>query len=191
MPRFTLPEHRAQNIRPRLVFARAEAEADFFRDQIFHRAKAFDKFRQQRRAGGRDEFVRLVALGDADAARAENRQRGRRGNGKSSVRAINPAGAFDHRRGQHARFAEQFQRDARADDVHDGIHRADFVEMDFAPAAGRGFCPRPRRCAGRRRWISASPTPKACCAEMSFLISANVAVVVIDGRDRCRVRCHA
>ena len=94
-------------------------------------AEAFDKFRQQRRAGGRDQFVRLVALRDADAARAENRQRGRRGNRKSSVRAINPAGAFDHRRGQHARLAQQFQRDGRADDVHDGIHRADFVKMNL------------------------------------------------------------
>ncbi len=33
---------------------------------------------------------------------------------------------------KHARFAEQFQRDGRADDVHDGIHRADFVKVNFA-----------------------------------------------------------
>ncbi len=47
------------------------------------------------------------------------------------MRAIDPARALDHRRGKHARFAEQFQRNGRADDVHDGIHRADFVEMNF------------------------------------------------------------
>jgi len=48
------------------------------------------------------------------------------------VRTINPAGAFNDRRGEHARFAKQFQHDGCADDVHDGIHRADFVEMHFA-----------------------------------------------------------
>ena len=53
------------------------------------------------------------------------------GTGKQSVRALNPAGALDHGRSEHARLAEQFQRDGRADDIHDGIHRADFVEMDF------------------------------------------------------------
>ena len=35
------------------------------------------------------------------------------------------------RRGEHARLAQHFQRDGRADDVHDGIHRADFVKMNF------------------------------------------------------------
>ncbi len=53
------------------------------------------------------------------------------GNGKTSVRTINPARAFDHRRGKHAWFAELFQRDGRTDNVHDGIHRADFVKVDF------------------------------------------------------------
>ena len=159
-----VPSTARKTFGPRLVVARAEAEADFFGDEIFHRAETFDEFREQRRAGGRDQFVRLLALGDGDAARAENRQRGRRGHRKTSMRAINPAGALDDRRGKHARLAEQFQRDGRADDVHDGIHRADFVEMDFvrrqavdfalglgdARKNGDGFLFHPRR--------------KACCA---------------------------
>ena len=53
------------------------------------------------------------------------------GTGNFPCAQSNPAGAFDDRRGEHARLAEQFQRDGRADDVHDGIHRADFVEVDF------------------------------------------------------------
>ena len=38
---------------------------------------------------------------------------------------------FHHWRGQHARLAEQFECDARAHNVHDGIHRADFVKMNL------------------------------------------------------------
>ena len=134
-------EDGAQHIRPGLVVARAEAEADFFGDEIFHRAETFDEFREQRRAGGRDQFVRFLALGDRNFPRAEDGQRRRRGHGKSSVRAVDPAGALDDRRGDHAGFAEQFQRDGRADDVHDGIHRADFVKMDFGrrPAVDFAF----------------------------------------------------
>jgi hypothetical protein len=47
------------------------------------------------------------------------------------VGAIHPAGAFHDRRGQHAWFAEQFERNARAHNIHDGIHRADLVKMNF------------------------------------------------------------
>ena len=124
-------ENRPQHIRPRLVVARSEAEADFFGGQIFHRAETLREFRQQRRARGRDEFVRLVALREADAARAEDGERRGHGHGKPAMRAFHPARAFHHRRGQHARLAEQFERDARAHNVHDGIHRADFVKMNL------------------------------------------------------------
>ncbi len=192
-------EHCAQHIWPRLIVARAEAEADFFGDQIFHRAKAFDKFRQQRRAGGRDEFVRLVALRDGNFSRAENRQRGRRGNGKSSVRAINPAGAFDHRRGEHARLAEQFQRDGRADNVHDGIHRADFVKVDFvrrqavnfslrlgdALKDGDGFLLHPRRkFAARNQFFDFGKIPLVI---MLMLVMMHDRVRVRE--NGCRTRC--
>ena len=57
--------------------------------------------------------------------------------------AIHPAGAFHDRRGLHARFAEQFQHNARAHDIHNGIHRADLVEMNFLRRHGREFSPPP------------------------------------------------
>ena len=67
----------------------------------------------------------------ADAARAQDCQRGRRRNGKTAVGAVHPAGAFHNGARQHSRPAQQFQPDARAHDVHDRIHRADFVKMDL------------------------------------------------------------
>jgi hypothetical protein len=48
-----------------------------------------------------------------------------------AVGAVNPAGAFDDRRSEHPRLAEQLQRDGRANNVHDGIHRADFVKVNL------------------------------------------------------------
>ena len=47
------------------------------------------------------------------------------------MRALNPTRAFDDRRSEHARFAEQLERDARPDDIDDRIHRADFVKVNF------------------------------------------------------------
>ena len=122
-------EHGAQNIGPRFVFARAQAETGLFGHQILHRSETFGEFSQQRRAGGGDQFMRFIALRHTDAARAENRQRRRRGNRKSSMRTIHPPHPLDHRRCEHARFAKQFQCDAGAHDVHDRIHGADFVKM--------------------------------------------------------------
>ena len=145
------PQHRAQNIWPRFIFARAKTITDFFSDQISHRLKTFNKFSQQRRARRRDQFMRFVALRNANAARAENGQRRRRRNRKSSVCAIHPTRAFDDRRRKHTRLAQQFQREARAHNVHDGIHCADFMEMhagrrqtvDFALGFGDASGTRP------------------------------------------------
>ena len=113
------------------MVARAKTEADFFRRQILHRPKALDKFRQQRRASGRDQFVRFIALRHTDAPRPQDGQRCRRRNRETSVGAIDPAGAFDDRRRQDLRLADHFQRDTRANDVHNRIHRADFVKMNL------------------------------------------------------------
>ena len=44
--RTALAEDGAQDVWPRLVVAGAEAEADFFRDQIFHRAETFRRIRR-------------------------------------------------------------------------------------------------------------------------------------------------
>ena len=46
------------------------------------------------------------------------------------MRAIHPADALDDGCGQHARLAQHFQTDARADDVHNRIHGTDFVEVN-------------------------------------------------------------
>ena len=48
------------------------------------------------------------------------------------MRATNPARSFHHRRCDDPWFAKHLQRDATAHNIHDGIHRADFVEMNFA-----------------------------------------------------------
>ena len=45
--------------------------------------------------------------------------------------AQDPAGSLDNRPSQQPRFAKQFQRHASSDDIHDRIHRADFVKMHF------------------------------------------------------------
>ena len=45
------------------------------------------------------------------------------------MRAFNKTGSFRHRGGKHARFTKYFQRDAPADNIDDGVDRADFMEM--------------------------------------------------------------
>jgi len=47
------------------------------------------------------------------------------------MRAMDPAGSFDNRTGEHARFTKQFQADAGADNIHNGIDGADLMEMDL------------------------------------------------------------
>lgn len=45
--------------------------------------------------------------------------------------AVNPTGAFDDRAGNYSRMAEEFEANARPDDVDDGINGADFMEMNL------------------------------------------------------------
>jgi len=75
--------------------------------------------------------VRLVALLDANTARAQNLERCWSRQGKLAVRAFHMADAFDGWSGQHTGLAQHFQRKARPHDVHDRIDRANLVEMDF------------------------------------------------------------
>ncbi len=75
--------------------------------------------------------MRFFALGEADAARAQDLQRGGRGNREAAMGAMDEASAFDDRAGEDARFAEHFKRNTGADDIDDGIDRADFVEVNF------------------------------------------------------------
>ena len=124
-----LAKHGAEDIGPGVHVARAQAVADPLRCHAAHQLERLGELGQQRRAGGGDEFVRLVALVHDDAARAENFQRGGGRHRETAVRAIDPAGALGDWRGEHARFAEQLERDAAADDVDDRVHRADLVKM--------------------------------------------------------------
>ena len=57
---------------------------------------------------------------------------------------LEPAGALDNGGGDEPGLAEQFQCDAGAHDVHDGIDRADFVKVDFLwwLAVNFSFCDR-------------------------------------------------
>jgi hypothetical protein len=47
------------------------------------------------------------------------------------VRTIDPAGSLDNRAGQNAGHSQLLESDAGTDDVDDGIHRTDLVEMDL------------------------------------------------------------
>ena len=73
--------------------------------------------------------MRLVALVHADTTRTENFQRSGGRNRETAMGTVNPAGTFDHRCGEHARFAEQLERDAAADNVDDRVHRTDLVKV--------------------------------------------------------------
>src|SRR6185436_6326073 len=75
------------------------------------------------------QFVRFVALREADLSCAENLQSRRRRDRKASMRAVYPAGSLNDERSQNPRLAQHFQGDTRAHDIDDGIHRADFMEV--------------------------------------------------------------
>ena len=75
--------------------------------------------------------MRLAALGYGNAPSTQNLQSGWGGNGESSVGTIDPTAPFNDRAGEKARLAQHFQSDAGADDIDDGINRADFVKMDL------------------------------------------------------------
>jgi hypothetical protein len=75
--------------------------------------------------------VRFFALGKADALRAQNLQGRRGGQGKAAMGAVNEAGAFNYRSGQHAWFAEQLERNTRADDIDDRIDGAHLVKVNL------------------------------------------------------------
>src|SRR5690349_6764834 len=75
--------------------------------------------------------MRLITLRNRNSSFAQDRKRCRSRYRKTAVRAINPASSFHHGRGQNPRFAQQFQRNASADNIHNGIDSADFMEMNF------------------------------------------------------------
>src|SRR5439155_20846091 len=124
-----LAEDCSQDIRSRFVVARAQAVTDLYWNESAHRPESFGEFRQQSGPGGRHELMRLVTLLERNGARAENLERGRRRNRKTPVRAINPPCAFDHCRRPDGWLSQQFEARARADNIHDRVNGAYFVEM--------------------------------------------------------------
>ena len=75
--------------------------------------------------------MRLVTLRNSNAPVAKNRKRRRGGDREAAMRAINPAGSFNNRAGEHTRLAQQFEADARAHNVHNGIDGTHFMKMDL------------------------------------------------------------
>src|SRR5690349_20699879 len=75
--------------------------------------------------------MRFLTLRYWNVSLGQKRQGRRGGDGKPAMCAFNKAGAFDYGTRQDARFAQHFQSDGSSDDVHDGIHRANFVKMNL------------------------------------------------------------
>ena len=86
--------------------------------------------RQQRGAGRRQQFERLVRRGDLKSAR-QQLGRGRRRNRHDAVRALKSPLTGRQRRDRHGLRAEQMKPVTAADDVDDRIDRADFVERNL------------------------------------------------------------
>ena len=47
------------------------------------------------------------------------------------MRAIDEAAAFNHRRSDDSRFAEQLEGDTTTHNIHNGVHRPYLVKMHF------------------------------------------------------------
>ena len=86
--------------------------------------------RHDERAGRRHElFLHCAAV---DWRLAQQLHRGRRRNGEQAVRRIHHAAADVERRRDNSIDAEPFQREDGADDVDNGVERADFVKVHLA-----------------------------------------------------------
>ena len=120
----------------------ADAVADFFDLERGHGAEGPGELGDDGCAGGGDEFERLVDRAERDAR--QDLKRGRRGDGKTAVRGVDPAAALDERGDDNVVDLELLDADARQDDIRDGVEGADFVECDFvgghAVDPGFGFC---------------------------------------------------
>jgi hypothetical protein len=123
-------EHSPQDVRPRLILARAESEADSLGNEAPHGTKTLYELGQQGGPGRRHQFMGLVALADRDPARAEDCQGGRAWQGVAAMGALQEAGSFDDWGSQDTRSPQQIQSDAGAHDVYDRIEGAHLVEMD-------------------------------------------------------------
>jgi hypothetical protein len=122
-------ENRAERVWTRGKVPFTQAVADLFCDHLGHGAELHRQFGKDGCSGGGDEFVGFVRLLDGDAF--EEFQNGGSGHRKSAVGAIDPAVTVLESGGEDLLDTEGFDPDADADDVRDGIQRADFVEVDL------------------------------------------------------------
>jgi hypothetical protein len=124
------PEDGAEDVGTRAVIAGAEAVSDPCADHALHGAEGFGEFGEESGSGWGDHFVGFVALGDRDAAGAEDFEGGGGGQRELSVGASDESGSLDDVAGGDPGPAEEVEGDAGADDVDDGIDGTDFVELD-------------------------------------------------------------
>ena len=71
----------------------------------------------------------FIALRDGDLARGQDGQRCRSRDRETPMSTIDPAVAINNSAGKHTRLAKQFQAYTAAHDIHNRIHRSDFMEM--------------------------------------------------------------
>lgn len=71
----------------------------------------------------------LVGLAERNSCALENLQRGRSGEGKTSVGALDPAASLVHRRNVDLVHTQRFEPNARADDISNGVQGPHLVEM--------------------------------------------------------------
>ncbi len=73
----------------------------------------------------------FIALGEWNSAGAKDREGGRGGHRKTAVSAMDPTRAFDGCGGQYTRFTQQFETNAGAHHINDGVYGAHFMEMNL------------------------------------------------------------
>ena len=122
-------EHRAQGVGPVFQLPAAKAVADLVDLHRGHRAETLPELRRDGGTRGGDEFKGLVNLAHL-RNHAQDFQGRRRWNRKPPVGTIHPPSAVRQRTDENLLHAEFLHPDAGADDVRDGIQRADFVEGD-------------------------------------------------------------
>ena len=111
----------------------AGSVADLFHAHARQLAEPFHERREDRRAGGRDQFHGHVARIHGRAP--EQLHNGRRGDRQRPVLALHHAESGRHRRCKHPVDAERRQREGGSHDVDDRIHGANLMERHLLELA--------------------------------------------------------
>ena len=122
-------EDGAQDIRTRRQVARADTVADLLDLELRHEAEGRSKFRENRGAGRRDEFVRFIDLADRNAL--QDFQRRRCGQWEGAVGAGHRAGAVMQAGDEDFLHAERLDARAGTDNVRDRIECTHFVKVNI------------------------------------------------------------